>query len=190
MRVFAAIFLPEEVRTAIYTVALQLREKGDPASWVRPENMHLTLCFYGEVPEEKVKRLADWLSEHLPCHERPLLLARGVSAFPSITRPSVLWAGLDTLSGNLDLLQQDTELAALEIGLPAETKPFHPHITLARLRRPGKGTACAGLLASFQENGHVPEFGREFHAESVVLFSSALTPRGPVYKVLREMRLK
>lgn len=190
MRVFVAISLPNEVRKAIHTVALKLREKGDPASWVRPENMHLTLRFYGEVPEEKVKQLSDWLSERLPLHERPLLLARGVGAFPSITRPSVLWAGVETLSGSLEPVQRDTELGAREIGLPAEPKPFHPHITLARLRRPGKECACTGLLASFQENGHVPEFGREFCAESVVLFSSVLTPRGPVYKVLREMRLK
>lgn len=190
MRVFAAIPLPDEVRQAIYRIGLKLRETDVRASWVRPENMHLTLRFYGELPAEKAKLLADHLSERLSGYESPLLLARGIGAFPTITRPSIVWAGLDTLSGNLEFLQRDAEEAALAVGLPAEEKSFHPHITLSRLRRPGRENALAALLVSFQEEGRVPEFGREFNARNVVLCSSRLTPHGPIYEVIREIRLK
>lgn len=190
MRMFVAIELPEEARTAVYALGLKLRGEKGEASWVRPENMHLTLRFYGDVPEERARDLGQFLGRQAAGIAAPVLIARGIGAFPSVRKPAILWAGLENVSGDLSALQQVTEDAAREIGLPPETHRFHPHVTIARLRRPGKSDSYAELLAPFQEEGHVPEFGQAFQVRNVVLFSSLLTPHGPVYKVVREIPLK
>ncbi|MGI6139457.1 MAG: RNA 2',3'-cyclic phosphodiesterase [Candidatus Hydrogenedentales bacterium] len=189
MRVFAAIALPEDIRDAIHNLGERLRKKGDAASWVRSENMHLTLRFYGELTEEQVKCLIDDLSAALPGHDKPLLLARGLGAFPSITRPTILWAGVDTVSGHLIPIQHCTEAAAQALELPKERKAFHPHITIARLRKPGTKVACQPLLAACQETGAVPEFGQEFPVHNVLLLRSVLSSKGSMYHILREIAL-
>ncbi len=152
--------------------------------------MHLTLRFYGDVSEEQVSALCRFLAEQLAPLEAPLLLARGLGAFPSLKRPSILWAGFEILSGDLCAPQQITEEAALEIGLEAEKKPFHPHLTLGRIRNPADAAAFYPLLAPYQEEGHVPEFGYAFNASKVLVIRSQLTPRGPIYTIMREMMLK
>ena len=190
MRTFAAILLPEDVRDALCALSTRLRKEGLQAGWVKPDNLHLPLRFYGELDEAQASRLLVLLSERLAGREAPVLLARGVGAFPTLRRPSILWAGLETGTDALEALQEDTEQSARDIGLRPETRRFHPHVTLARLRAPGRARGPQSLLSRFQEEGRIPEFGQEFVARSVVLFKSSLTPRGPVYTVLREIPLK
>ena len=189
MRMFVAIELPEAACNAVHALGLKLRREKDGASWVRPENMHLTLRFYGDVPDAQTRPLIESLCRRISPLRWPVLLTRGIGAFPSVRRPSILWAGLETLSGDLDALQQAAEAAASDIGLPPETRAFHPHVTIARVRVQDKTGAYAALLAPYLEPGATPEFGQAFEVRNVVLFSSQLTPRGPVYKVVREIPL-
>jgi len=189
MRMFVAIELPEAARNAVHALGLRLRREKDGASWVRPENMHLTLRFYGDVPDTRMRPLIESLCLRIAPLRGPQLLTRGIGAFPSVRRPSILWAGLETLSGDLNALQQAAEAAASDIGLSPETRAFHPHVTIARVRVPDKAGAYAALLAPYLEPGCAPEFGQAFEVRNVVLFSSQLTPSGPVYKVVREISL-
>jgi RNA 2',3'-cyclic 3'-phosphodiesterase len=190
MRTFIAIELPEETRDALSRMGSQLCKNGMNGSWVKPENMHLTLRFYGDIEADAALRLGAFLGEALTPQIQLTLLARGIGAFPSIRKPSIIWAGLEHISGDLISLQRATERAAGEIGLPPETRIFHPHVTLVRLRRPPVGNEWAALLAPFQAENSIPEFGQEFRVRNVVLFSSTLTLQGPIYRKIREFPLQ
>ena len=190
MRLFAAIELPEATLTVLHAFTAKLRNKSAGATWVKPGNLHLTLRFYGEVSEKNATALSNCLTEHLAPLEAPELLARGVGAFPSIRKPSILWVGIETLSGDLSGLQCATEQAALDTGLAPETRPFHPHLTLARLRKGADASLYANLLRPYLEPGLAPEFGPAFRADKITLFSSLLTQRGTIYTIVREITLK
>ncbi len=190
MHLFAAISLPEASHAALHTLVHKLQPKSGGVTWVKPDNMHLTLRFYGEVSEEQLPALSCCLEKRLAPFKPPELLVRGVGAFPSIKKPSVVWAGIETVSGDLCGIQGATEQAAREIGLAPETRAFHPHVTIARLRTTATTSLFASLLQPYQEPGKIPEFGPDFCADKILLFRSLLTPRGPVYTIVREIILK
>jgi len=116
------------------------------------------------------------------------LVAEGLGAFPSLRRPSVLWAGVRALSGDLLAVQRAAEACAAAIGLSPEPKPFHPHLTLGRVRAP---RGLAPLLEAFAElAAAAPRFGDAFPAPAVALFQSELKPGGAVYTRLEEISLQ
>lgn len=189
MRTFIAIEIPEEVRKSLQDFQERLRKNGLHASWVKPELMHLTLRFLGDITEEQRNALASFLKHAYDNMLAPTLLTRGIGAFPSIRKPSVVWAGIEALTGELDALQQIAEAGAREIGVQPETKAFHGHVTLARIRKRDNAPLVSQLIAPYLENGMSPEFGHEFRASNVVLFSSTLTPKGPIHRKVQEFPL-
>jgi len=189
MRLFAARPLPEASHAALHSLVHTLKPESGGVTWVKPDNMHLTLRFYGEVSEEQLPALSRYLEKHLAPYNAPELLVRGVGAFPSFKKPSVVWAGIETISGDIRGIQGTTEQAAREIGLAPKTHAFHPHVTIARLRKMATASVFASLLQPYQEPGGIPEFGPEFCAGKILLFRSLLTPRGPVYTIVREITL-
>ncbi len=189
MRTFIAIELPEAARTSLHDFSELLRRKGMHATWVKPEAMHLTLRFLGDITEEQAGTLSSVLAESYADTDAPVLLIRGVGAFPSVKKPNILWAGVETVQGNVDVLQQAAESGARSIGLAPETKKFHPHITLARFKKPEDSRSAYQHISPYMAEGMTPEFGYEFRASNVVLFSSTLTKSGPIYKKLQEFTL-
>ncbi|HOF41059.1 MAG TPA: RNA 2',3'-cyclic phosphodiesterase [Candidatus Hydrogenedentes bacterium] len=181
MRCFIAVELPGETRAELQEMAGQLRRAGIRASWVRPENMHLTLRFLGDIDEDQVQMAGERLDRDCRGISPFSLVVESAGAFPNPRRPSVIWAGVGPLDGGLSELQAVTEQVATGIGLKPEKRPFRPHLTLARVRRPEEagdvGHALA-ILANFR--------GEAFAVSGVTLFSSTLTPKGAVYKRIRE----
>lgn len=184
MRTFAAVELAGSVKEAVEALNRRLRGYGAQASWVRPENMHLTLRFFGDVAEEQVVRLADKISEGSKGIAPFSLCVRGIGAFPNVRRPSVLWAGVDPTEGGLSLLHTAAENAARAIGLPPDDKAFHPHVTLARIR---DARTARPLMEAVE--GEAGFDAGAFDVRGMTLFSSELTPRGPIYRVVREFAL-
>jgi 2'-5' RNA ligase len=154
---------------------------------VKPENIHLSVKFLGEIEETRepelwaaLQRAAGTRSE-----PRPLTLQiTGFGVFPDYHRPHVLWVGVTPEPG-LELLQHGIEQAFAPLGFPTEARAFHPHVTLARSARDAKPRDFAGLeelLAgiAFDETVTVAE---------VDLMQSTLQPGGPVYQVKYHERL-
>jgi 2'-5' RNA ligase len=178
---FVAIEVPEAVRQAVWALSNRLHKSGVRASWVKPEAMHLTLRFLGEVSAEDAERLGQFLAESYQDNSSFTLFVRGTGAFPNIRHPSVVWAGLEPLEGALAHVQQVAEDAAQRLGLAPERKRFHPHLTLARIRDAREAQALTPYLAREKD------FELEaFAATGVTLFLSQLTPSGPIYSRLRE----
>lgn len=184
MRTFIAIELPPAIGSALAALIERLRRSGVRAAWVRPENIHLTLRFLGEIDEASANRLGERLAlsyqDVKPFH----LFVRGAGVFPNLRRPAVLWAGVEPLEGGLRQVQSIAESGAAFIGLAAEARLFNPHLTIARIRDPREAGSLDEYIAS--ERGFD---GGAFHVAGVSLFSSQLTPKGPVYRRLREFRL-
>ena len=153
-------------------------------SWVRPENIHLTLRFLGEIDDSHVEKIAAHLRKHLAGVESFSLRVRGVGVFPSAKSPSVLWVGAEPLDGSLRLVQAATEAAAQTAGLKAEQRAFSPHLTLARVRDLVSVGSFSEILSQHRDFD-----GGEIRVESVALFSSTLTPHGAPYACIKEFPL-
>lgn len=184
MRTFVAIELPEAVKGVVEALIRRLRGYGAQASWVRPENMHLTLRFFGDIADEQTARLAEILVES--CREMPPfpLQIRGTGVFPNARKPSVAWVAAEPLDGGLVGLYNAAENAARAIGLPPDDKAFHPHVTLARIR----DARTARSLVEALEREAAFDAGA-FEVRGMTLFSSELAPKGPIYRVVREFLL-
>jgi 2'-5' RNA ligase len=187
MRLFVAIEVPTETKAAVAALVEQLRPTCPAARWVRAEGMHLTLKFIGEVAEEKRPAVEAALAD-APAGERMDLRYSGLGWFPDDRRPRVLWAGIEAPASLAALAAQvETRLAAL--GIARESRPFHPHLTLARFDSPHGLAQLHALVARLRASPAALEFGGaaalEFH-----LYRSQLLRGGAVHTRLATFSLE
>lgn len=152
--------------------------------WTNPENIHLTLKFLGDTDDALLSRLRDTISGLV----KPLfpfeVEARGVGFFPSPELPRIFWSGFDPQSAEvLTLLQQAIERDLGELGFEPNQRPFHPHITLGRVK-----SRAHPDFASFVAEHKTHSFGKSY-VKDFVLYESTLTPDGPVYRVIDRFTL-
>jgi 2'-5' RNA ligase len=142
VRLFVALDIPDNVRSAIAGVAAKLRASCAGARWVRIEGAHVTLKFIGEVIPTRVGEIEAALGT-VPFPDPVSIQFRGLGFFPNERRPRVLWVGIEAGSG-LAALAEAVSHALSSVGVPRETRPFAPHVTLARFERAGgKGSLDA-----------------------------------------------
>jgi 2'-5' RNA ligase len=183
VRLFVALEIPPAVRGNLGALIKELRAL-EPSSgakkmrWVRPENLHVTLKFIGEAAPEKLEAIRAALSAVHSTQPAELRL-RGLGFFPNDKRARVLWAGIEA-SPNLAAIAGDIDQHLEKAGFPRESRPFTPHLTLARFEPTG---ITRELHAAVQKNAAC-EFGilrtGEFH-----LIESKLKPSGAEYTTLR-----
>lgn len=146
--------------------------------WVRPEQMHLTLRFLGDVAVSRIECLTAALRSHLATTPAFGLRLDGWGAFPSRRQPRVLWAGLSGALDELRALQAQVSRACDGFGQPAEHRPFQPHLTLGRVTAPA-GAASPSVpeaLATIAAPKDV-----SWRATELLLVRSQLAAAGPVY---------
>jgi 2'-5' RNA ligase len=180
IRSFLALDPPEEILREIGRVQNRLREliHGD-VRWVRPEAIHLTLKFFGDIPECDVANISA-VAGKAAAEVGPFDLAiGGAGVFPDMNRPRVVYLGMNGDVARLVTFQKELERALQEIGFPREERPFRPHLTLGRIKSP-KGMIG---LAKALEKRETYTAGR-FVASGLNLFKSDLTPRGAIYTKL------
>lgn len=171
-RCFVAIDLGEPVRTAIASYLAELRATVAGIAWTRPENLHLTLAFLGDVPAARIAPLVERLTDGLRGAPPLAVRAVGVGAFPSLARPQVLWIGIE--SPDLGAVADAVQSACMAEGLPRDAKPFRPHVTLGRVRARNR-RATPDLMRLARDGGR--EFGRT-PVDRVVLYRSRLDASG------------
>ena len=136
VRSFIAIPVPGEGIEALGKVVKVLdQEIGRHVRWVRPEGIHVTLKFMGDIPAATVERVLEALPPVAAGFGPFELAISGLGVFPNIRRPRVLWAGLDGGLTTLSDLQLAVDEAVGKLGLPQEQRAFSPHLTLGRVRR-------------------------------------------------------
>ena len=184
MRTFVAVEIPQTIRQALGSIEAELRESGADVKWVRPDSVHLTLKFLGEIEAGQVEEIRMAVEDVLPRHAPFSLRVRGMGGFPRLTQPRVVWVGLTGDQGRLGALQREVEGSIGALGFPREERPFQPHLTLGRVRSP-KGRER--LVAGVQRLTEV-DLG-EFPVAAVILFRSELLPSGARYTALWELPL-
>ncbi|MCZ6792510.1 MAG: RNA 2',3'-cyclic phosphodiesterase [Planctomycetota bacterium] len=182
MRAFLAIDFPESLKRIYAQALVSFRERFPAPRWVRPECLHLTLRFLGEIPSEAgpalqapVARLA---SEVDPF---PVSIA-DPGSFGSPREPRVYWFALREGRGRLEKMQSRLENLLREAGHAAEEKPWTPHITVARHPRDRRRGAVASASEWEAAARETLLDGARFEVTEVTLMSSTLTPAGPVYR--------
>ena len=135
MRLFFAIELSEAVRAALDHAIAPLRVAEPGLAWVPSAKLHLTMKFFGEVPEPDAPRLVAAADAVAARHQSFEMTVGGVGAFPNFRRARVVWIGVAS-DPRLELLHHDLEVVCGEAGFEVEGRPFRPHITLARVRTP------------------------------------------------------
>ena len=176
-RLFVAIDPPQDIREQLTLICCGLPD----ARWIPPEQLHLTLCFIGEVNGTVFQDIREVLSE---IKGPPFSLRlQGVGFFPPRGLPRVVWAGIDN-NEQLAILQRKIVTRLFSLGLELENRKFAPHITLARLHQTpaskvGKYLATHGLLNS-----------APFAVENFLLYSSILGRKGVSHLVEQEYLLE
>ena len=188
VRTFVAVDLPDEVERVLGATAQILRDaRIEGLRPVRPEGIHLTLKFLGDVPESQVGEIGQVVSEAVAGHRQFDVSTGGFGAFPNTRRPQVLWVGIEGDAGPLIRLQSDVDAALGALGFPTGTRPFHPHLTLARLDRRMSAAARQASLDALESTGLVA--GMRVPVGSVSLVQSILGRGGARYERLATARL-
>ena len=180
IRAFLAIDPSEEVLRSIADIqGILKRNIRGSISWVRPEGIHLTLKFFGDIGREHLLSIAEVVTVHAAATPPLNLFVQGLGVFPAPRRPRVLWIGVGGDTERLIALQKAVDQGLETCGFRKEERPFQAHLTLARIKSP---QGLAGIEKMLTEKGS--EGAGAFKARSVTLFQSELTPKGAIYTVL------
>lgn len=175
MRLFIAIDLPEEWKTALSELQGSIEWLGKGIRWVQPKGMHLTLKFLGDVSEEKLGEITAGLKRACDGIGHFEMQMKGTGCFPTSRRPRVYWAGLNGGKPLLEL-QARVEDEIEPLGFPRENRDFTPHLTIARIKDPmGKDRMTRALLDYKLESDVV-------QVQEVLLMQSILKPTGAEYR--------
>ena len=188
IRAFLAVELPEAVTAALGELVGPLSVAGlRGVRLVRPEGIHLTLKFLGDIDEDQVGPIADAVSRIVETQPPSAVELGDVGAFPNGERPRVLWVGLTGQTGPLLRLQADIAESLVPLGFERERRPFSPHLTVARLR---DGTAPLDRRRASDALSAAPlRRGLSIPVESVSLIRSILRPGGAEYERLASLAL-
>ncbi len=184
MRLFVALNFPDALRDGVWRAATPLRERGFPVKWVRPDGVHLTVKFLGDVEDAREGELRAALGRAVAGARALPLTVSGFGVFPDWSRPRVFWAGVEP-DPALELFQDSVEREFAPLGFPTEARAFRPHLTLGRAARDARPRDFAGLEQLLA--------GLEFTGTAVVgsvdLMQSTLQSGGAVYQVRYGERL-
>lgn len=181
MRLFIGIDLPPEVIANLEDVLQRLKPAAQ-INWSPPRNLHITTKFIGEWPVERLAELKSALGT-LPGRQPIAIAIQKLGFFPNPHSPRVFWAGVHA-GDDLSALARDTEHALAPLGIAKEERPYSPHLTLARIKTPGKQPALLQAVAKLPSL----DFGN-FIAARFYLYQSRTAPTGSVYTKLAEFPL-
>ena len=188
VRSFIAIELPDEVKTALYRLETLLKSgKQHSLKWINPNNIHLTLKFLGSVAVDRMAAITGAIEDAAVGITPFRLEVSGLGAFPNLNRVQVVWVGVGGEIDRLCHLQQRLESNLARLGFAQESRPFKPHLTLARFRdqatsdeRQSFGRLVAGTRF---ESTHI------IKVDTINLMKSQLTREGAIYSRISSARL-
>jgi 2'-5' RNA ligase len=185
IRTFIAIELPEQIIDSISRIQERLQPYGFKVRWVRPQNIHLTLKFLGNIQKVQTEKISQAIFESAHGFAPISTAAKGIGAFPSIKRPRVIWVGLAGQIYQLQKLQKMLDEKLAVNGFPKEKRKFKGHLTLGRVKNkidPQRLLEAVKEFAGFESE--------PFVTDKVALFKSELKPAGAVYTKLMETHLR
>jgi 2'-5' RNA ligase len=188
VRVFLAIDLPSSLKKELSK--LQTEEQAFARlKWVEEENFHLTLFFFGNLPEKEVDKLIRVCEKRLKEFPRFELFLTEVSGFPKKGDFRVVFLGCEEKSNTLERLVHELSKDFKKKGFKLEDMDFHPHITLFRLKKLKDRSAYHDFLQELTKKAQFLK-GKSFPVRELILFESKLSPTGPNTRPLRYFLFK
>ena len=187
IRTFVAVEVSHEVRDRTAELMESLRASGVKVSWTKPHNLHLTLKFLGDTPEERLAEVGQAVAA--AAAEMPALSLRltGAGVFPDARRPQTLWVGVTEGREEICRLAAAIDEALHRRRFPKEKRPFQAHLTIGRVR--GAAPVERAELGRLLADQHDFDCGLTSVRE-VLIMSSQLSPAGPLYGVLQRCPLR
>ena len=189
MRAFIAVNIPVELKQNLQEEIDRLRVliRGESVRWVRLEGIHLTLKFLGEISNSSLGEIRQTLEREVEKQPPCTLRVAGFGCFPNRRKPRVLWIGITEDEGTLAQVQSSIHEKLVPLGFEKEGRPFHPHLTLGRVRR----NVSMPDLAQLQDAVNKFVVGQigQFEVREIHLIESILKPSGAKYLPLGEYTL-
>jgi 2'-5' RNA ligase len=184
VRTFIAIELPPEVRAFLADAQQRLKRAGGDVRWVRPDLVHLTLVFLGDVPTDMLADLEKSVREAAAPFAPLALRVQGTGRFPPRGLPRVVWVGIEEPTGRLVELQKALAAATAAFAEKVEDRAYTAHLTLGRVKSPRGGRDLSAAVDAMSG-----QTGPTFEAREVTVFRSDLSPQGPTYTPLAKIAL-
>ncbi|MBU4484900.1 RNA 2',3'-cyclic phosphodiesterase [bacterium] len=185
VRAFLAFDIPKHVTQELQNVVEQMDGKAKGVQWVKPEQYHCTIKFFGDVDEDVLTgALTRSIQETLVGKTKVKVACKGVGVFPNWRYPKVIWAGLVGDTYELINLHGECEDDFEKLGIERDQRTFRMHLTIGR----AKSIKNTSALMRYVEKLVNKSFG-EINIDKLILYRSQLTKSGPIYTVVREFLL-
>ena len=179
LRCFIGISMSEEIKNNLF----RCREKiiaslgNNVFRWVKPENIHLTLHFLGNIPRETIPHLEKSLVFCCRTLSPFVVTLDGIGAFPSLKKPKVLWADLKNAGGELLTLHTLCGTILQNLGIEVDRRVYRPHLTIAYLKK----RTSEDVMRYLDVNPGLLKNQISCKVKNLIIYESNLTPQGPVY---------
>jgi RNA 2',3'-cyclic 3'-phosphodiesterase len=188
LRAFIAVEIPTGIRDAVCKAITPLQKGlGSVVRWVPMENMHLTLKFLGDVSPANVEMLSQMLHAEADLFQCFDLRLSGLSSFPNLKRPRVIFIGIQA-PATLEALQRGIDSASRRLGYESEERGFSPHLTIGRVKQTVTATEQQAIRRALEET-RIDLLGTA-RVDSIHLYKSDLKPTGSIYTRLFSAQLK
>jgi 2'-5' RNA ligase len=185
LRTFLAVSLSPSILAGIEKLIRTLQSNLEEVHWVETKNLHVTLKFLGDIPLNDLPKLIDAVTQSLRQTHSFDLAFQGFGVFPSRESPKTIWIGCQEGSKELGLLAENINEGLIPLGFPKEARRFSPHLTVGRVKK----TVQSSLLMSLLDEQQNRFFG-SCNVNEVLIVSSELTRRGPIYDELATIPLQ
>lgn len=182
LRLFIAFELSEEIRIALGEYMQPLRALPGKVSWVKPDNIHLTIKFLGDAPEKRIDEITASLREIAAINRAIDAEVSGSGVFPNERRPRIVWIGLEEKSGRLQGLASAINDRMHALGFEKEQRRFSPHLTIGRVRE----GAIDKIIRQMQAQSFAKQ---DVQFNEITLMRSELRPGGSIYTPLGKFKL-
>jgi RNA 2',3'-cyclic 3'-phosphodiesterase len=180
LRTFVAVEITGPIRARADELIAALDGTAADVNWVEPHNLHLTLKFLGDVHQREITNICRAIGRGTAELDPFDVEVRGAGAFPNSARPRTVWLGVAAGTEPMVVLHDRAEVELAKLGYREEHRRFQPHLTIGRVRGAGMGIDELGKRLQ----SHADFLAGRMTVAKVTLFSSTLTPDGPIYEVL------
>lgn len=184
IRTFVAVRIPDGIRDRIAKLQAELRKHGADVKWVRPESIHMTLKFLGDVEETRMEEIGEAVEKAVERIHPFTVSVNGTGTFPNDQRPRVLWVGVDQGNEELVDMAKKIEDSLSVLGFKKEGRRYSAHLTMGRVRSPRRIGETVDAIHALGFSGGA------FRIEEVCVMKSDLKSTGAVYTALKTIKLR
>lgn len=184
MRTFIAIELNNAIKQELAGLQDKFKTAGADVKWVKPENVHLTLKFLGNIDEEKAGKVKSILDNIASKYKKFQISLFKIGCFPRLEHPRVVWVGIDQGCADIEEIAKNLEEELEGIGFAKEKRPFSAHLTLGRVRSPKGRAELVQKIKALEVHSSA-----SLDVAELVLFKSTLTPTASIYTPLHASKL-